>query len=77
MAIRKFWLDREIDDTGVSGTGYVAEGVQFSNGKCALTWLTEVASVSIYDRIGDVSAIHSHHGHTKTVFEGEEEAWTI
>ena len=36
-----FYLNRLIDKSGVSGTGVVAEGVVFTNGKCVLTWLSE------------------------------------
>jgi len=38
----------------------VAQGVIFDNGKCALTWLTEYRSVSAYDSIDDVVAVHGH-----------------
>ena len=53
----------------MSGTGKVAEGCQFSNGWCAMTWLTIVTSVVFYQRIEDVEAIHGHHGATTLVFE--------
>jgi hypothetical protein len=69
--MRRFVLDREVDATGVSGTGIVAEGVEFSNGKCAVSWLTAVTSVAIYDTIAEVWAIHGHDGHTEIVFEDE------
>ena len=62
-----FVLNRLEDATGVSGTGIVAEGVIFSNGKCAVSWLTDVSSVAVYDSIEDVQAIHGHDG--KTVIE--------
>ena len=62
-----FHLNRREDVTGVSGTGRVAEGVIFSNGKVALTWLTEHSSVAIYDSIDEVRAIHLHHGATDLV----------
>ena len=38
--MRHFYLDRHEDATGISGTGVVAQGVEFDNGKVALTWLT-------------------------------------
>lgn len=31
--IRTFKLNRKVDVTGVSGTGIVAEGTEFSNGR--------------------------------------------
>lgn len=70
--MRKFWLMREVDETGVSGTGRVAEGVVFSNGWCALTWLTVHTSVAFYPGIDTLEAIHGHHGATRIVYEGDE-----
>lgn len=62
--MRPFILVREEDESGVSGTGIVAEGVEFSNGKCALGWRTAVRSVAIYDNIKELEAIHGHDGKT-------------
>jgi hypothetical protein len=71
--MRRFTLDREVDITGVSGIGRVAEGVEFSNGKCALTWLTGVSSVAVYDSMSDLERIHGHGGSTKiTYVDGED-----
>lgn len=64
-----FWLDRDVDATGTSGTGRVAEGVVFSNGWCALTWLTEFTSVAFYPNIMAVQAIHGHDGKTRITFK--------
>ena len=65
--MKLFILNRTEDESGVSGTGTVAEGVQFGNGKCALSWLTEHSSVALYDDIVTLEAIHGHDG--KTVVE--------
>lgn len=35
---RRFHLVRDDDETGISGTGVVAEGIEFSNGMCAACW---------------------------------------
>ena len=69
--MRRFYLYRIEDESGVSGTGYVAEGVCFSNGKCALSWTTKYISIAIYDSITDLDNIHSHNG--KTVIRWLEE----
>ena len=51
MAHRRFQLHRVEDVTGVSGTGIVAEGVEFSGGVVALRWLSEwPTSVVFHDR---------------------------
>lgn len=62
--MRLFLLVRDEDEGGVSGTGIVAQGVEFENGKCALCWLTEFSSVAIYDDIETLDAIHGHNGKT-------------
>lgn len=69
--MRTFSLQRVIDETGISGTGRVAEGVVFSNGWVALTWLTQYTSVVFYPGIEHVHAIHGHGGKTQIVFDGD------
>jgi hypothetical protein len=61
---RRFDLIRFEDETNISGTGRVAEGVQFSNGKCVMSWTTDVSSVVVYESIEDVEYIHGHQGKT-------------
>jgi hypothetical protein len=63
--MKMFYLNRLEDESGISGTGRVAQGFIFDNGKVALTWLSEHPSVTIYDNIGEVRAIHSHDGKTE------------
>lgn len=63
--MRRFFLQRDVDETGVSGTGKVAEGVQFSNGWVALTWLTDINSLVFYPSIDNVRHIHGHGGKTR------------
>ena len=65
---RKFSLTRQDDESGVSGVGEVAEGMEFSNGQCALSWLTEAHSVGVYPNIKELERIHGHGGKTKVVF---------
>ena len=64
-----FYLKRAEDESGVSGTGRVAQGFVFDNGKVAVTWLSEHPSVTVYDNIGEVTAIHGHGGKTEIVME--------
>ena len=66
--MRLFVLHRIKDESGVSGTGDVAEGIEFSNGKCALCWITQYRSIAIYDSIRELEAIHGHDGETKIVW---------
>lgn len=69
--MRRFELHRDVDESGVSGIGVVAEGVQFSDGRCAMRWLTETASTGLYDSISDVQTIHGHGGLTQIVWIDE------
>jgi hypothetical protein len=62
--MRRFILRRDKDVAGVSGTGIIAEGIVFSNGKAALSWLTQYKSIGVYDSIDDVEDIHCHGGFT-------------
>lgn len=63
--MRRFVFNRVEDKGGVSGTGIVAEGVQFKSGKVVVSWLTKHTSVAVYDSIETVMAIHGHGGATK------------
>lgn len=65
---RRFQLDRDEDETGISGTGIVAYGVQFPDGSCVLRWDTEVTSTVFYASVEDVERIHGHGGRTRLVF---------
>ena len=62
--MRRFRLIRREDVSGVSGTGVVAEGVHFSTGKVALSWCSNLHSVTVYDGIEDLERIHGHEGRT-------------
>lgn len=62
-----FWLDRRVDASGVSGTGIVAEGYEFSDGVVALRWMSDKQSTAIYDNMNDLIAIHGHGGKTNIV----------
>lgn len=65
VSMKLFVLNRTEDASGVSGVGVVAEGVQFSGGKCVLSWLTEHTSVAVYDSIEELELIHGHDGMTR------------
>ena len=67
--MKVFYLNRVEDESGISGTGRVAQGFIFDNGKVAVTWLSEHPSVTVYDNIGEVHAIHGHGGKTEVVME--------
>lgn len=68
---RRFRLKRIEDESGVSGTGYVAEGIKFSDGQTVINWLTDTRSIGIYHSVVEMIYIHGHGG--KTVIEWVDE----
>lgn len=66
--VRTFVLQRNDDETGISGTGVVAEGVEFSTGWCALSWMTSAHSVGIYPNIKELERIRGHNGRAVVVW---------
>jgi hypothetical protein len=70
VEMRRFELHRDIDETGVSGVGIVAEGVCFSDGVVALRWRGDwPTSVVFHDRgMEAVEAVHGHGGKTRIVW---------
>lgn len=66
---RRLHLQRDVDVSGVSGTGIVAYGVQFPDGSVVLRWDTKVRSTVIYDSLQDVEKIVGHNGATKIVLD--------
>lgn len=71
MSHRRFVLQRNEDVTGVSGTGVVAEGVEFSeDGVVALRWLGGFPTSVVFHERGmeSVEAVHGHSGATQIVW---------
>lgn len=65
--MKLFHFYRSNDETGISGTGPVVEGVQFTNGWCALRWISDKSSICFYQSIDEVKSIHSHGGKTEII----------
>jgi hypothetical protein len=74
--MRTFVLSREEDVTGISGTGIVAEGVEWSDGTVVLRWLKAGTArpdhvrptTVLHDDIDSVIGLHSHDGRTQIVY---------
>ena len=60
--MRRFTLVRYADISGVSGTGVVAEGVEFSSGMVALNWAGRLSSMAFYFSMSDLLRVHGHEG---------------
>lgn len=68
LQAKLFELHRDDDETGVSGTGVVAEGVEFTSGMVAMTWISPHRCINIYESIKTVEALHGHEGRTRVVW---------
>lgn len=76
MTALRFELHRDTDVTGISGTGVVCEGIQFSDGTVVLRWLQAGTArpdhvrptTVLHDDINSVIGLHSHDGKTRVVF---------
>ena len=63
--MRRFVLWRHEDVSGVSGTGMVAEGVEFSDGRVVLRWRGSHPSFTLFKSVQDLVAVHGHQGRTE------------
>lgn len=66
--MKTFQLARDIDVSGISGTGVVADGVVFPDGTCVIRWRGGRQSTVVWPSIDDVEAIHGHGGATRIVW---------
>jgi hypothetical protein len=73
--MKTFTLMRYTDSTGISGTGEIAEGVQFTDGSVVLRWhSSEVPwgsiypTIAIHPNIENVEVLHGHNGATRVVW---------
>jgi hypothetical protein len=67
--MRAFLLKRDEDVTGVSGTGIVAEGVEWVDKTVTVRWCVgEHRSTVNWDSLHAVEKIHGHDGKTRIVF---------
>jgi len=65
---RLFYLDRKVDVSRVSGTGRVAEGVEFTDGTVVMRWLSDTPTTVMFETVDHVVAIHGHGGSTELVW---------
>jgi hypothetical protein len=71
LCARRFKLVRHTDVSGVSGTGVVAEGVEWSDGSVALRWHGKWPTTAVFQEGGvqAVLGIHGHNGLTEIVWD--------
>lgn len=82
LGIRRFYLNRKEDNTGTSGEGVVAVGVEYPDGAVHMMWLNHqnpdlntssngVAFKPAPDGIEATREIHGHGGRTEVVWIDE------
>lgn len=71
--MRGFSLHRMDDETGVSGTGVVAWGVQWPDGTVSMRWFGATPSFLNYGCIEHVQAVHGHHGKTIIIWDEDKQ----
>lgn len=66
----RFWLLRSADPTGVSGEGYVANGVVFTDGHGSFRWCCphQPPTTVIFDHWTHIEPNHGHGGKTRIVW---------
>lgn len=67
-APRRFFLQRDHDVSGVSGTGHVADGVLWPDGTASVRWRGQHPSIVFWASWEAVEAIHGHQGATTLVW---------
>lgn len=58
VAMRRFWLLRMKDETGISRTGRVLEGVVCQDGQVIVQWRPPMTSIAIYKDFKTFMAVH-------------------
>jgi hypothetical protein len=68
MSVRVGVLLRHEDESGVSGTGIVADIFEYPDGMCVMHWRSSTPSTNIYPNTKAMQAVHGHGGKTEIVF---------
>ncbi|MBP2704443.1 hypothetical protein JOL79_11520 [Microbispora sp. RL4-1S] len=64
----RFQLVRQVDVTGVSGTGVVADGVLWPDGTVSIRWRGDKPSVVFWQDLAHAVHVHGHGGLTRVVW---------
>lgn len=78
MASYRFEVHRHSDPTGLSGTGVIAEGVTFDDGRALTRWngyTTGVRQIDLWDHLDDILLVHGHGGATEIHWVDDPPDW--
>lgn len=67
--MKRAFLQRNIDVSGISGTGRVLEVVELQDGRVCGTWLSETSSCIVHNNMECAAHIHSHNGASEFKFD--------
>lgn len=67
--MKRFYLLRHEDVHSSSGTGVVAEGLVFDSKMAVMTWLSGYSTVTVFESLNTVKALHGHGGKTEIILE--------
>ena len=73
--MRDFQLDRVKDIAGISGTGLVAEGIEFTDGQVVLRWYN-TGAITIFKNMQQLRQVHCAGKHTRIIHNGMGTALT-
>lgn len=68
LKIKTFYLMRHTDVNGLSGTGIVAVGVVYPDGKAHMQWVSFKSSFEMHNSIESLIDIHGHSGATELIW---------
>lgn len=68
---RAFTLERTEDVSGISGTGTVADGVEFPDGFAVIRWRGDRRSTVLWENVDQLLEVHGHDGRTTVVWEDD------
>lgn len=71
LGLRLIYLERITDVNEHSGTGIVAGGVVFPNGRVVMRWYTDTSTTVHFDSPEAVAAIHGHDGASRVWMTSE------
>ena len=66
--LRRFWLYRKEDQSGVSGVGYVAEGVEWTDGRVDVRFLSPHKTDNGFPNMKELLNLHGHNGYTEVIW---------
>jgi hypothetical protein len=66
--MRRFLVIRNQEVSDIPNSDVIAEGTVFSDGMSVIRWLREPCSMSVFNTVDDVLAVHGHEGKTQLQF---------